>query len=393
MDSLTSFNTKILNLLLQNPVVVDVETTTTHKGNPFVVGNKLVTIHIKEKNKAPYTLTKDNFKDCLLVLEGASVLIGFNFKFDLHWLQRELGFKAKCIWCCQLAEFIFSDQSWKYPSLEETMVKYEVGHKLDIVATEYWDKGIDTDAIPLDILSEYGEQDVNGTFDVFMKQVELFQTSRAHQLRLFRLHCNDLLVLQEMEFNGIMYDTTNSLLHAKKLEEQVYKVEATLNEFTDGVPINFSSGDHVSVFLYGGTITTETRIPIGVYKSGAKLGQSRYKILKTDYTCTGFATPLKNSELKKEGYYSTDEATLLSLKGNKTLKFIVSKLLERSKLMKLRSTYLEGLPALVEKMLWPPDMIYSNLNQCVASTGRLSSTKPNQQNFPKEAKQYCVSRY
>ena len=117
------------------------------------MGNKLVTIHIKEKNKAPYTLTKDNFKDCLLVLEGASVLIGFNFKFDLHWLQRELGFKAKCVWCCQLAEFIFSDQSWKYPSLEETMVKYGVGHKLDIVATEYWDKGIDTDAIPLGVLS------------------------------------------------------------------------------------------------------------------------------------------------------------------------------------------------------------------------------------------------
>ena len=44
-------------------------------------------------------------------------------------------------------------------------------------------------------------------------------------------------------------------------------------------------------------------------------------------------------------------------------------------------------------MDWPDYTLFSNLNQCVASTGRLSSTKPNQQNFPPEAKTFCVSRY
>ena len=103
--------------------------------------------------------------------------------------------------------------------------------------------------------------------------------------------------------------------------------------------------------------------------------------------------PLKGSELKKEGYFATDEPTLLSLKPNATTKKLIAWLLDRSKLMKLKSTYLEGLPKTIAEMGWTPSMLYSNLNQCVATTGRLSSTKPNQQNFPKEAKRFCVTRY
>ena len=52
-----------------------------------------------------------------------------------------------------------------------------------------------------------------------------------------------------------------------------------------------------------------------------------------------------------------------------------------------------ALPNVINKHNWLPNMLHSNLNQCVAATGRLSSTKPNQQNLPKEAKLYCISRY
>ncbi|MFK5173611.1 DNA polymerase [Propionibacterium freudenreichii] len=61
--------------------------------------------------------------------------------------------------------------------------------------------------------------------------------------------------------------------------------------------------------------------------------------------------------------------------------------------MKLKSTYLEGLPKTIATHGWEPNMLYSNLNQCMAITGRLTSTKPNQQNLPKEAKKFCISRY
>ena len=385
-------STPILEKLCQNPVVVDVECTTSNKGNAFDLNNKLVTIQLKEADNPPIVLTKDNFAHALPILNRASVVVGFNLKFDLNWLQRELGYTANCVWDCQLAEYIFSAQTWRYPDLNTTCDNYMVGHKLDRVA-EYWAQGIDTDAIPLDVLTEYGAQDVELTSAVFKNQVVKFAGEYQQQFRLFRLHCNDLLVLQDMEFNGICYDTEASLNQSHSLDAQVRELERKLNEFTGGVPINFDSNDHISCLLYGGTIKEDTRLPIGVYKTGQKVGQTRYKIVEKQHVLPRLVEPLRNSELKKEGYFSTDESTLLSLKTNKTTKAIVTWLLERSKLMKLKSTYLDGLPNVITKHNWKPNMLHSNLNQCVAATGRLSSTKPNQQNLPKEAKRFCISRY
>lgn len=378
---------------MQNPVVVDVETTTAAKGNCFNYNNRLVTIQLKCGDSPPIILTKENFNESVAILAAASVVIGFNLKFDLHWLQRELGFRAQCVWCCQLAEFIFSSQSWKYPDLNTTLLNYGFEPKLDVVKTEYWDKGIDTDEIPFDILAEYGAYDVEGTWNVFKKQVERFKTDKVNQFRLFRLHCNDLVVLQEMEFNGIVYDEASSKRRSQELLKQINHLEGQLNGFFDNTPINFDSGYHVSSILYGGSISQDTRIPVGVYKTGEKVGQPRYKIIVNEFKYERLVEPLKGSELKKEGYFSTDEPTLLSLKADKNVKTVIKWLLERGKIIKLRSTYLDGLPNTIEKMGWNPDMLHSNLNQCVAGTGRLSSTKPNQQNLPKEAKQFCVSRF
>jgi len=382
----------ILNLLLKNPVVVDVETTITNKGNPHTQKNKLVTVQVKVANSAAKVYTKDNWYEALADLNGASCIVGFNLKFDLAWLERELGFKATCVWDCQLAEFIFSKQKWKYPNLNDTLLKYGHQPKIDKVK-EYWDNCIDTDQIPLEILAEYGAYDVEGTYAVFLDQVKLFETTHAAQLKLFRLHCNDLLVLQEMEQNGILYDVPHSLAMAQDLTKQINNIEGSLREFTGGIPINFDSRDHMSSFLYGGTIKEEVRLPCGVYKSGTKVGEVRYKILKNEYVLPRILTPPKGSELKKDGYFSTDEDTLVTIKTDKVGKFIINKVLERSKLCKLRSTYLEGLPKTISEMDWPNNTLFSNLNQCVATTGRLSSTKPNQQNLPPEAKTFCVSRY
>lgn len=382
----------ILNFLLKNPVTVDVETSTTNKGNPHTAKNKCVTIQVKEAGAAVEVYTKENFHLVTPILLRASCLVGFNLKFDLAWLERELGFKATCVWDCQLAEFIFSNQTWKYPNLNDTLLKYGFEPKIDKVK-EMWDQGYDTDQIPLDILAEYGAYDVNGTYNVFLEQVKLFETTREHQLRLFRLHCNDLIVLQEMETNGILYDVNSSVAMSQQLQKQIDKLEGQLSEFTNNIPINFDSRDHMSIFLYGGSIKTETRLPCGVYKSGDKVGQTRYKIIRNEYPMPRILEPPKGSALKKDGYFSTDEDTLLSIKTDKLGKQIISKVLERSKLCKLRSTYLDGLPKTIREMDWPNDTLFSNLNQCTAVTGRLSSTKPNQQNLPGEAKMFCVSRY
>jgi DNA polymerase I-like protein with 3'-5' exonuclease and polymerase domains len=349
-------------------------------------------MQVKVGSQKPESFFQDEFYKVEEILKSASCVITFNGKFDLNWLQRELGIQVPCVWDCQLAEFILSNQTWRYPDLATTCEKHGVASKLDIVKTEYWSKGIDTCDIPKEILVEYGEQDVESTYQVFLKQVQLFSNEQQSKFKLFRMHCNDLLVLQEMEYNGIQYDSAKSLARSEELGKQLAHIEDKLAQMCD-IPINWDSRDHVSVFLYGGTITEETRLPIGVFKTGAKIGQTRYKVVEREYSLPRLVQPVKGSELKKEGYFGTDEQTLLSLKPNATIKKVIKWLLERSKIKKLQSTYLEGLPNLIETMDWSKDMLYPNYNQCMAQTGRLSSTKPNAQNLPKEAKSFCTTRF
>ena len=154
-----------------------------------------------------------------------------------------------------------------------------------------------------------------------------------------------------------------------------------------GVPINWDSNDHCSAVLYGGTITEERREQVGVYKTGAKIGQPRYRISEQVYSLPRLFEPLPNTELKKEGYWSTDESILRQLKGK-----IPTLLNRRSELTKLLDYY-EGYPNLLTKMDWEGKVLHGQLNQCVARTGRLSASNPNQQNIAAEAKEIIVSRW
>ncbi len=386
-----------MNSYLKNPVVVDVETTISNDGNPFDLKNKLVTIQILVKtNNLIWSsfFTKENFTDCIPYLDKATLLIGQNIKFDLHWLRREFEFISKVpIWELQNAEFLFSNQQWKYPDLDTMCKNYGVGEKISTIEEKYWSKGIDTDQIPLLELVEYGIHDVELTWLVFLQQVEKFRTSQQSKFALFRLLCNDLLVLQEMEYNGIIYDEIDSLAKAEEIKSSILIIEDKLNELAETYILNYNSGDDISILLYGGTKTKEIRFPIGFYRTGTKIGQPRYKIIKEDIIFPRIVQPLKGSELSKEGFFATNIPTLLSLKATGKAKKIINLLLERSALEKINNTYLKGIPKKREEMNWPVGNIHTSLNQCVVSTGRLSSTKPNTQNLADLAKYYCISRY
>jgi hypothetical protein len=69
----------------------------------------------------------------------AEILVGFNIKFDLHWLRKYgINFVGKRVWDCQLVHFILTGQQDTYPSLNSVAAYYDLGSKLDVVATEYW---------------------------------------------------------------------------------------------------------------------------------------------------------------------------------------------------------------------------------------------------------------
>jgi len=74
--------------------------------------------------------------------------------------------------------------------------------------------------------------------------------------------------------------------------------------------------------------------------------------------------------------FSTDEGVLLKLAQGHELP---AKLLEYRQLSKLRSTYIDALPKLVNPAT---GKVHASFNQAVAETGRLSSSNPNLQNIP-----------
>jgi len=197
-----------------------------------------------------------------------------------------------------------------------------------------------------------------------------------------------------MEYNGLPYDEYNSLKTVDDYEKKVAEIDNKLNKLFDSdVQLNYGSTDDISIALYGGTKKIETRVCVGQTKTGANIGRDRFRVLKSTVDFPQLVKPLKGSELKKEGFYSTDSATLLALTPTKKVKTIITLLLERSKCLKVIGTYLKGLPKLREKMNWPPGMLYPTYNQCVASTGRLASARPNAQNQTYESKIFFVSRF
>jgi len=381
-------------------LILDVETTISNKGNPFDETNKLCYVGLLdtshslfsiEYNDQPY---KKHLEEIQSRINDAEILVGFNIKFDLHWLRKYgINFVGKRVWDCQLVHFILTGQQYTYPSLNSVAAYYDLGSKLDVVATEYWGNKIDTPNIPKDILEEYLIGDLQLTQKIYEKQMEEFASCTKQMQRLISLHNQDLMVLQEMEYNGIIFDETKSTDLGKELQTEINLLNERLYEYHKLVDFNPSSNEHLSVLLYGGTIKVKRREVIGLFKTGERKGQAKERWVEHEIKFDRLVTPLKGSELTKEGYFSTDEATLKSLRGTKYAKELVELILTRATLEKRLTTYYTGLVDLRTSMNWKTNVLHGQLNQCVARTGRLSSSKPNLQNFDGEIKQLFGSRY
>ena len=85
---------------------------------------------------------------------------------------------------------------------------------------------------------------------------------------------------------------------------------------------------------------------------------------------------VKKPKKTKSGQYSTSEETLLKLKGEHE---IIDYILDFREIKKLLSTYVDALPEIINSNT---GRIHTTFNQSVASTGRLSSVRPNLQNIP-----------
>lgn len=337
-------------------------------------------------------------------IRKAKLLIGFNIKYDLHW-ARKLGCEVPHgvrVWDCQIAEFLIRGQTGSYPSLNEALSRFSLGQKDDKVA-EYWAAGVDTEFIPRDELTLYNNLDVELTYKLYVKQREVMSPKLQRLCLVMGL---DLLVLQEMEWNGVKYDIEQSKQKAEETAKELTELSTELRQLLDAPDfVNLGSGHQLSCLLYGGAFEVKVvdRVETLTYKSGEKKGESYdrtyWRTVCVD--CKPLFTPLKGSETKLKSkvgekeypVYATGEDILKQLK-KPTAKHrrIIEVLLACAEKDKLLNTYYAALPELLEQMEWG-DILHGQLNQVVARTGRLSSSNPNMQNFSSDVDQLLVTRF
>ena len=402
--------------------VVDVETTTFEKGNPFSTENKLVCVGIWmddvyhewkiEYESEPYGAALKEIRE---ILHLADLVVGFNLKFDIHWLRNYIpDLRLDRIWDVQLFEFIKHNQNDAFPSLDDVALRNNLPPKLDVVKTHFWDKGINTDKVPWNILSAYMKYDIILTKDLYELQ-EQFLIENPQKKNLFFLHCYDLLTLQEIEFNGLLYDRETSLQLGSETTKRRDALTKSLNDSLNLRDFNWNSDDHISALLYGGHINYETmemvtrqytnhertyeRKCIRWHELPALVEPPKGSETKPTNTLSDSEMARINEERKGKGQapfyriYSVDENTLKSLLKHKQIRSLIRSILELGKLKKLSGTYYLGIPKIMDKMKWLKDIIHGTINQCRVITGRTSSSKPNLQNFDSELKYLFYSRF
>jgi DNA polymerase-1 len=144
-------------------------------------------------------------------------------------------------------------------------------------------------------------------------------------------------VLAEMEIAGVSIDTAYLQQVSRELYDQIRRLDGEIAEVAHG-PINVNSPQQLARFLF-----EDLNLPGG---------------------------------RKTKSGYSTD-ATVLE--GLRDLHPVVPKILEFRQLSKLKGTYVDALPLLVDLQT---GRVHTSFNQTVAATGRLSSSDPNLQNIP-----------
>src|SRR3990167_2881124 len=367
--------------------IIDVETSIFQKGNPFARRNRLCYVGAYPERGTVATYNATQLSDIQRQVNSSTLLVGFAFKFDLHWLRR-LGIVLthQRVWDCQVARFLLEAQTTSLSdnSLDGAAAHYGGAGKSGSL-TSYWDAGIDTPDIPLEIVTEYLEGDLLATMRVYHQQVAAFKL-RPLLYNLFLLNMDDLLVLEEMEWNGLKFNVEKAQIEEKKIVHELEAIEEQLRKRCPNTPINLDSCDHLSAYLYGGTITIPRKEPNGIYKTGPKVGQIKYKWVEDVHTLTRLLDPVKNSALKKEGLWSAAEDILKQVRQTKE----VVLLQERSKLIKLKE-YLVSFPMRITDNDW--DKLHGQFNQCIARTGRLTSSSPNLQNLPDPMLQLIETRY
>jgi DNA polymerase-1 len=329
-------------LLQQTEITFDTETTGIDANNCELVG---LSFAIKP-GEAWYIPVSANYNEAKAVadefksiLENADIKkVGQNVKYDILVLKW-YGIEVKGqLFDTMLAHYVLDpDTRHGMDILSENYLGYKPVSITELIGPKGKNQRTMRD-VEVEKVKDYAGEDADVTLQ--LKEVFIPKLQAAGGDQLINEIENPLVyVLADVEFEGVKIDKETLAEFSKELETDIARLEKTVYEKA-GVKFNVSSPK--------------------------QLGEVLFEKLMLD----------PKAKKTKTGQYQTGEDVLLALASKSD---IVRDILDFRQLLKLKSTYVDALPLMVNPKT---GRIHTSYNQAVAATGRLSSQNPNLQNIP-----------
>ncbi len=264
--------------------------------------------------------------------------VGHNIKYEYIVLKR-YGIELRNIhFDTMVASYLLNPelQQHNLDKLAEQYLNYTKVRYEDVTRKSL-NKSLTLLDAPIESVLNYAAEDADITLRLYKVFRERISANPKLEKLLFEVEIPLIVVLAEMEMNGIKIDTEFLKGLSKELD---IEIQATANEIFNlaGEVFNINSPKQLSYILF-----------------------EKLKIEPIEKTKTGYSTSEEVLEELSESYE------------------IAKHLIKYRTLTKLKSTYVDELPNMIVKST---GRVHTSFNQTVTATGRLSSSNPNLQNIP-----------
>ena len=342
VDSFDKINA-LVSLLEQNQeYCFDSETTSLNTIEAELVG---LSFSVKE-HVAYYVPISDNRVEALeqlkpflnLFADPSKIMIGQNIKYDYQvLLNYNIEIKNK-LFDTMVAHFlIMPDMRHGMDILAQTYLNYSPVSIQTLIGKKGKEQ-LSMRSVDVNLIKDYAAEDADVTIQLKNHFAPLLKENEVEKL-FDEVEVPLIKVLANIEREGINLDVNALREFSAQLQIDISVVEKEIQDLA-GTKFNVSSPKQV--------------------------GEILFEYLKI----------VDKPKKTKTGQYATGEEILSKLENTHP---IVSKILDYRELVKLKSTYVDTLPELVNKKT---NRIHTSFNQVVAVTGRLSSDNPNLQNIP-----------
>jgi DNA polymerase-1 len=317
------------------------------------------------------TDTRQNMKEIQDEFNKADLVVAHNLKHDASiLLSYDVLVPDTRSHCTMLTEFLLAGQSRrrKY-SLDAVCLHYNLSSKLDAVKS-YWDRGIETYAIPKKLIHEYVLDDCTKTLNICELQLPL--VAEYDMEKLVDLQNEFTHVLVDMETNGFAFDMDRAMEIHKEYHGIMLGIQESVRSLVRLPKLNLDSTSQLAALLFGGELKFKWTEP-ATYANGREYNKHFKEVVDR-----------KAIWVRKDR--STTRAILKTLPCKTKIQRELKELLVRySEVKKVANTLLnktgdKGLTTKVQT----DGRIHPSLNQTIARTGRLTSSDPNGQNLPRD---------